>query len=277
MAIDGISVVIGLVVQVDDETGYFLLPARSWRRRMKKIRKNEKVKPLSDQRSSLAIFPFDFPLSRTLPPSNPSSTRRTRHTAFPHAPPSPRVLHCFLIQLFPPPELLHSPLVLAKSKKNKSCDVVIHYPESENSGTATMQLISLFAPQVIPNTRSFPYTFKSGLRSAIRVARVVKEAVDRNETGIRWFVFGDDDTIFVVDNLVKVFSKYDHDKWYYIGSSSESYEQNVKYSFGMVYSGGGFAISYSLGKVLARVLDSCLMRYGQLYGSDSRVVWLSLV
>ncbi|KAK8502305.1 hypothetical protein V6N12_002026 [Hibiscus sabdariffa] len=130
---------------------------------------------------------------------------------------------------------------------------------------------------IIPNTRSFPYTFKSGLRSAIRVARVVKEAVDRNETGIRWFVFGDDDTIFVVDNLVKVFSKYDHDKWYYIGSSSESYEQNVKYSFGMVYSGGGFAISYSLGKVLARVLDSCLMRYGQLYGSDSRVVWLSLV
>ncbi|KAE8654798.1 TraB family protein isoform 1 [Hibiscus syriacus] len=125
------------------------------------------------------------------------------------------------------------------------------------------------------DTRSFPYTFKSGLRSAIRVARVVKEAVDRNETGIRWFVFGDDDTIFVVENLVKVLSKYDHDKWYYVGSSSESYEQNVKYSFGMAFGGGGFAISYSLGKVLARVLDSCLMRYGHLYGSDSRV-WACL-
>ncbi|KAK8518799.1 hypothetical protein V6N13_017932 [Hibiscus sabdariffa] len=80
------------------------------------------------------------------------------------------------------------------------------------------------------DTRLFPYTFKSSLRSAIRVARVVKEAVDRNETGIRWFVFGDDDTVFVVDNLVEVLSKYDHDKWYYVGSSSESYEQNVKYS-----------------------------------------------
>ncbi|KAK8518768.1 hypothetical protein V6N12_012013 [Hibiscus sabdariffa] len=103
---------------------------------------------------------------------------------------------------------------------------------------------------VSSDTRLFPYTFKSSLRSAIRVARVVKEAVDRNEMGIRWFVFGDDDTVFVVDNLVEVLSKYDHDKWYYVGSSSESYEQNVKYS--------------------------CLMRYGHLYGSDSRI-WACLV
>ncbi|XVF44518.1 hypothetical protein PTKIN_Ptkin02bG0130000 [Pterospermum kingtungense] len=120
-------------------------------------------------------------------------------------------------------------------------------------------------------TKSFPYTFKGGLRSAIRVARVVKEAVDRNETGIRWFVFGDDDTVFMVDNLVKVLSKYDHEKWYYVGSNSESYEQNLKHSFDMAFGGGGFAISYSLGKVLSRVLDSCLMRYAHLYGSDARI------
>ncbi|XP_022763967.1 uncharacterized protein LOC111309236 [Durio zibethinus] len=121
------------------------------------------------------------------------------------------------------------------------------------------------------DTKSFPYTFKGGLRSAIRVARVVKEAVDRNETGIRWLVFGDDDTVFIVDNLVKVLSKYDHDKWYYVGSNSESYEQNLKYSFDMAFGGGGFAISYSLGKVVSRVLDSCLMRYAHLYGSDARI------
>lgn len=100
---------------------------------------------------------------------------------------------------------------------------------------------------------------------------MVKEAVDRNETGIRWFVFGDDDTVFFVDNLVDVLSKYDHEKWFYIGSNSESYEQNVKYSFDMAFGGGGFAISYSLAQVLARVLDSCLMRYADLYGSDARI------
>lgn len=121
------------------------------------------------------------------------------------------------------------------------------------------------------DTSSFPYTFRGGLRSAIRVARAVKEAVDRNETDVRWFVFGDDDTVFFVDNLVRALARYDHSKWFYVGSNSESYEQNVKYSFEMAFGGGGFAISYSLARVLARVLDSCLRRYGHLYGSDSRI------
>lgn len=103
------------------------------------------------------------------------------------------------------------------------------------------------------------------------MARAVKEAVDRNETDVRWFVFGDDDTVFFVDNVVRALARYDHSKWFYVGSNSESYEQNVKYSFEMAFGGGGFAISYSLARVLARVLDSCLRRYGHLYGSDSRI------
>lgn len=127
-------------------------------------------------------------------------------------------------------------------------------------------------PVVISGDASrFPYTFPGGLRSAIRVARVVKEAVDRNETDVRWFVFGDDDTVFFVENVVRVLAKYDHNRWYYLGSNSESYDQNEKYSFEMAFGGGGFAISYSLARVLARVLDSCLKRYGHLYGSDSRI------
>ncbi|CAN0914576.1 hypothetical protein LINGRAHAP2_LOCUS28659 [Linum grandiflorum] len=130
---------------------------------------------------------------------------------------------------------------------------------------------------VSQDTSRFPYTFKGGLRSAIRVARVVKEAVELNETGVRWFVFGDDDTVFFVDNLIDTLSKYDHTQWLYIGSNSESYEQNLNYAFGMGFGGGGFAISsgfaisYPLAKVLATVLDSCIERYHHLYGSDSRV------
>ncbi|CAL9225464.1 unnamed protein product [Arabidopsis halleri] len=117
----------------------------------------------------------------------------------------------------------------------------------------------------------FPYNFPGGLRSAIRVARVVKETVDLGDKDVRWFVFGDDDTVFFVDNLVTVLSKYDHRKWYYVGSNSEFYDQNVRYSFDMAFGGGGFAISASLAKVLAKVLDSCLMRYSHMYGSDSRI------
>ncbi|CAM8989057.1 unnamed protein product [Rhodiola kirilowii] len=127
-------------------------------------------------------------------------------------------------------------------------------------------------PVLVSNdTSRFPYTYPRGMRSAIRVARIVKEAVELNEVGVKWFVFGDDDTVFFVDNLVRVLSKYDYKKWFYVGSWSESYEQNQEHSFDMAYGGGGFAISSGLAEVLATVLDSCLMRYGHLYGSDERV------
>lgn len=132
-------------------------------------------------------------------------------------------------------------------------------------------LIGLPPVVISGDTSRFPYTFWRGQRSAIRIARTVKEAVDRDEPDVRWFVFGDDDTVFFPENLVRVLAKYDHEKWYYIGSNSESLDQNLKMSFDMAYGGGGFAISVPLAKALARVLDSCLMRYPHLYGSDSRI------
>ncbi|KAL5794009.1 hypothetical protein ACOSP7_002603 [Xanthoceras sorbifolium] len=141
-------------------------------------------------------------------------------------------------------------------------------PDRSSAADPTLPPVAISA-----DTSRFPYTFPKGLRSAIRVARVVKEAVERagETSAVRWFVFGDDDTVFFVDNLVKTLSKYDHDRWYYVGANSEDYEQNVKYSFDMAFGGGGIAISHSLARVLARVLDSCLIRYAHLYGSDSRV------
>ncbi|KAI4325094.1 hypothetical protein MLD38_030520 [Melastoma candidum] len=128
-------------------------------------------------------------------------------------------------------------------------------------------------PPAVPSHDSshFPYTFPGGLRSAVRLARIVKEVVDRREPDVRWYVFGDDDTVFFVDNLVSVLRKYDHTRWYYVGSNSENYEQNARYSFEMGFGGGGFVISSSLAEALARVMDGCLVRYAHLYGSDARV------
>ncbi|XAR55412.1 O-fucosylpeptide 3-beta-N-acetylglucosaminyltransferase [Bertholletia excelsa] len=130
-----------------------------------------------------------------------------------------------------------------------------------------------FLPPILTSadTSAFPYSFSRGSRSAIRIARIVKESVLRNESGVRWYVFGDDDTVFFPSNLVRALSKYDHNRWYYIGSSSEGYVQNAGNSFEMAFGGGGFAISASLARVLAGVMDSCLFRYPHLYGSDARV------
>lgn len=82
---------------------------------------------------------------------------------------------------------------------------------------------------------------------------------------------GDDDTVFVAENLVRILNKYDHKQYYYIGSSSESHLQNIHFSYAMAYGGGGFAISYPLAVALEKMQDKCIQRYPGLYGSDDRI------
>ncbi|PHU12015.1 hypothetical protein BC332_18945 [Capsicum chinense] len=117
----------------------------------------------------------------------------------------------------------------------------------------------------------FPYTHGLGARYALGLTYMIKQVVARNDSNVRWYIFADDDTVFIVDNLVKTLQKYDHNEWYYIGSNSESYVQNDYFSFDMAFGGGGYAVSTPLARVLARVLDSCLMRYPSLYSSDARI------
>ncbi|PPD81236.1 hypothetical protein GOBAR_DD21838 [Gossypium barbadense] len=125
--------------------------------------------------------------------------------------------------------------------------------------------------RVSEDTSQFKYLNKVGSRSALRITRVVSETLKLGMKDIRWFVMGDDDTIFVVENLVRVLSKYDHTQYYYIGSASESHIQNILFSYSMAYGGGGFAISYPLAKELSKMQDKCIHRYPALYGSDDRI------
>lgn len=127
------------------------------------------------------------------------------------------------------------------------------------------------AYKVSADTSQFKYSCWYGSRSAIRIARIVKESFELGLENIRWFVMGDDDTVFFTDNLVTVLAKYNHNEMYYIGGNSESVEQDVLHSYTMAYGGGGFAISYPLAAELVRVLDGCIDRYDKFYGSDQKV------
>ncbi|KAF8397427.1 hypothetical protein HHK36_016343 [Tetracentron sinense] len=114
--------------------------------------------------------------------------------------------------------------------------------------------------------------FKHGSSpSAVRIARIVSESFRLGLKNVRWFVLGDDDTVFFTENLVSVLSKYDHNQMYYIGGNSESVEQDVRHTYAMAFGGGGFAISYPLAAELVRVLDGCIDRYFYFYGSDERI------
>ncbi|KAM7511961.1 hypothetical protein LguiB_010836 [Lonicera macranthoides] len=125
--------------------------------------------------------------------------------------------------------------------------------------------------KVSSDTSAFPYKHKTGDRSAIRISRIVSENLRLGLKDVRWFVMGDDDTFFVVENLVRVLEKYDHNQFYYIGATSESHIQNILFSYNMGFGGGGFAISYPLAKALEKIQDKCIERYPSLYGSDDRI------
>ncbi|KZV54289.1 hypothetical protein F511_34732 [Dorcoceras hygrometricum] len=127
------------------------------------------------------------------------------------------------------------------------------------------------AYKVSADTSRFKYTCSYGSRSAVRIARIVKESFELGLKNVRWFVMGDDDTVFFTENLVNVLSKYDHNQMYYIGGNSESVEQDLSHSYRMAYGGGGFAISYPLAAELVRILDGCIDRYADLYGSDQKI------
>ncbi|XAR68919.1 Glycoprotein-N-acetylgalactosamine 3-beta-galactosyltransferase [Bertholletia excelsa] len=117
----------------------------------------------------------------------------------------------------------------------------------------------------------FKYTHRDGSPSAVRIARVVKESFELGLENVRWFVMGDDDTVFFPENLAAMLGKYDYNEMYYIGGVSESVEQNVMHSYTMAYGGGGFGVSYGLAAELVRVLDACIDRYSYFYGSDERI------
>ncbi|KAL5215943.1 hypothetical protein ABZP36_007344 [Zizania latifolia] len=127
------------------------------------------------------------------------------------------------------------------------------------------------AIRISSDTSGFLYTHRRGHRSAIRISRIVSETFRLGLPGVRWFVMGDDDTVFFPDNLLTVLNKFDHRQPYYIGSLSESHLQNIYFSYGMAYGGGGFAISRPLAEALARMQDGCIRRYPALYGSDDRI------
>ncbi|KFK25520.1 hypothetical protein AALP_AA8G125800 [Arabis alpina] len=77
----------------------------------------------------------------------------------------------------------------------------------------------------------------------------------------RWFVIGDDDTLFFLDNLVEALGRYDHKKDYYIGMNSENVWCNAIFAFDMGYGGGGYALSYPTVEKLLNKMEECIGRY----------------
>ncbi|KAJ4882950.1 hypothetical protein Rs2_33043 [Raphanus sativus] len=106
-------------------------------------------------------------------------------------------------------------------------------------------------------------------RVHIRIYRSILETYRlKQDDGVRWYVMGDDDSLFFVDNIVDVLSKYDHTEKHYIGMFSESTKSNFRMAFEMAYGGGGYALSYPLVEALVRKLDECVEKYHFIWAGD---------
>ena len=104
--------------------------------------------------------------------------------------------------------------------------------------------------------------------SQVRIVRTILETFREGDEDVRWYVMADDDTVFVVDNLVEVLKKYDHTKYFYIGANSECVKSNFDFSFEMAFGGAGYVLSYPVAAMVAAKLDGCLERYPNLWSSD---------
>ncbi|KAL8055519.1 hypothetical protein ABFX02_04G061300 [Erythranthe guttata] len=107
------------------------------------------------------------------------------------------------------------------------------------------------------------------IRMVHAIMEIFKEINEKNNNlDIRWFVMGDDDSVFFVDNIVDVLAEYDHTKYYYIGGQSEFVLSNYWFSFQQGFGGAGFMLSYRLAKALAMGMENCLRRYAYLRSAD---------
>nr|GME04323.1 uncharacterized protein LOC109152267 [Ipomoea batatas] len=100
------------------------------------------------------------------------------------------------------------------------------------------------------------------------IMETVRDAPQRVTGTLRWVVMGDDDTIFLVDNLVDVLAQYDHTKYYYLGGHSEFIPANYYFSFKQAFGGAGIVLSFPLALAMADGIMDCLKRYSHLNSAD---------
>lgn len=122
--------------------------------------------------------------------------------------------------------------------------------------------------QVSENISTLKFHHKIIRPIPARIARTVLETVRQGDNDVKWYVMADDDTIFILENLLEVLAKYDYTKYLYIGSNSEFVKSNYDFAFEMAYGGAGYVLSAPLAEALARVFDECLDRYADLWTSD---------
>ncbi|GAA5971806.1 hypothetical protein JCM3765_003504 [Sporobolomyces pararoseus] len=127
--------------------------------------------------------------------------------------------------------------------------------------------------EIVLKNRGLPCVLKQSNheRYEVRVMSMIKEMKDYSDTLDRsfdWFVFGDDDTFWVdYRATLRMLSKYDPRKEWFVGAASES--QEALGMFGrMAFGGAGVFASTPLLNSMANRWPECYDQFKNVFGGD---------
>ncbi|KAH9819101.1 family 31 glycosyltransferase [Melampsora americana] len=108
-------------------------------------------------------------------------------------------------------------------------------------------------------------------RYEIRYFALLKEMDDiarSKDQNPKWYVIGDDDTVWVDERMLRrELTKYDPDKKWFLGTTSEAVAQLNTFG-NIAYGGGGIIISRGLFKEMLKQHESCLEDNKDVFGGD---------
>ncbi|KAH6819618.1 hypothetical protein C2S51_003221 [Perilla frutescens var. frutescens] len=192
------------------------------------------------------------------------------------------IAHDSSSQTKPPTNLSH--LVFGLLGSEKAWHDRRHYIESWWRPNTTRGLVYLDKPptgdllpwsdasppyRVSDNLDGFLEETKARAPVMIRMVHGIMEVVrEMDREDLRWVVMGDDDSIFMVENIVDVLGELDDSRYYYVGGKSEFIMSNYWFSFNQGFGGAGFMLSYPLAKALANDMENCLRRNAAFISAD---------
>ncbi|CAF0957707.1 unnamed protein product [Rotaria sordida] len=91
-----------------------------------------------------------------------------------------------------------------------------------------------------------------------------------NMKTIKWFAFGDDDTIWFLNNLLQTLQQYNASNLIYLGNISDKLKAVQYHGTDFAYGGGGFLLSRPLTLRAVQHNKDC-QRYVKLFGGDEMI------
>lgn len=94
--------------------------------------------------------------------------------------------------------------------------------------------------------------------------------LNTNIKTIQWFIIGDDDTAWFLDNLLQTLQQYNSSKAIYLGNVSDKLEAVQYHGSYFAFGGGGIILSRPLALLAARYIKDC-RRFIHLWGGDEMI------